>query len=79
MATTHLEFLSEKMQTVSAGYTESVILSQQRGNSMAETGHNSQITSLITPNDTVNEVMSQVLSGSAVMRGAQPPIATPVS
>lgn len=79
MATTHLEFLSEKMQTVSAGYTEAVVLTQQRSNAMSETLHNQQSASIINPSDQVSEIMSQVLSGAAVMRGAQSPIAPPVN
>lgn len=78
MATTHLEFLTEKMQTVSADYTQSVTMSQQRANAFSEAVHNQQVKDLVVVPSSSEELMSQILSTSAALRGAQPPIATPL-
>lgn len=78
MATTHLEFLSEKIQTVSAGYTEAVIQSQQRYSAFAEAVHNQQVKDLVVTPSSTEEVLGQILSSAATLRGAQPPVMPPV-
>lgn len=77
MATNHLEFLSEKIQTVSAGYTEGVVLAQARYANYAEGVHNQQIKDLVVTPSSSEEVLSQILSSSSALRGAQAPIMPP--
>jgi len=79
MATNHLEFLSEKLQTVSAGYTEGVILAQARYSNYSEAIHNQQVKDVVVTPSSSEEVLSQILSSSAVLRGAQPPVMPPVA
>jgi hypothetical protein len=66
------------MQTVSAGYTEGVMQSQQRMSAYSEAVHNQQVKDLVIVPSSSEEVMSQILSTSAALRGAQPPIAPAV-
>ncbi len=74
MASTHLEFLTEKMQTVSAQYTEAITSHQQRSTLMAETLHNLQAHNMVINPSSPEELLNNGVLSAVANRNAQGPI-----